>query len=170
MFLVRFNRSVTSVQQDLSCCALSIGCPNVGANRTWKESYTLLLLLSFVYGHMNLLSDAELSFQKCHLGVLRWKSKLESVFNRNSIEDLLPSCISTLTLKIRDKITRLGVFDVGESFSEVFFLSFISNQVCCVFFCVSSFFPQFWWKQIVPSVWHRTSNFLFASLLVQNQM
>lgn len=120
IFLVRFNHPVISVQQDLPCCALSIGCPNVGANRTWTESYTLLLLLSFVYGHINLLSDAELSFQECHLGVLHWKSKLESLFNRNSIEDLLPSWISTLTVKTRDRITCLGVLDDGESFSEDF--------------------------------------------------
>lgn len=162
MFLVRFNHPFISVQQDLSCCALSIGCPNVGANRTWKESYTLLLLLlSFVCGHINLLSDAELSFQEYHLGVLHWKSKLESLLNRNSIENLLLSCISTLTLKTRDKITYLDVFDVGTtSFSEVVFLSFISNPKIVAFFsCVSSFFPQFCWQQLVPSVWHRTPNF-----------
>lgn len=162
MFLVRFKRSVIWVQQDLSRCALSIGCHNVAANRTWKESY-VLLLLSFVSGHINLLSDAEVSFHWCHLGVLLWKSKLESLFNKNSIEDPIPSCISTLTSKTRDKTTCLGILDVGKSFSEVVFLLIL--RLLRFLLRVSSFSPQFWWKQIVLSVLHRTSNvFLLLSL------
>lgn len=38
MFLVRFNHAVISVQQDWSCWALSIGCPNVGAKRELRAA------------------------------------------------------------------------------------------------------------------------------------
>lgn len=45
MFLVRFNHHVISVQQDLSCWAVSIVCPNVGAKRELHAASAAVLRL-----------------------------------------------------------------------------------------------------------------------------